>query len=120
MKTDNTQKQQTEQADAAIAEATKVAESLATATGAQRIVLFGSRARRTATADSDMDLLIIVDNSADATGAGHAGYRALGLHSTPIDLLVMRAVDYAESLQVPGTVAFDVARDGLVVYDRAA
>ena len=86
----------------------------------RRIVMFGSRARGEARADSDVDLLVIVGNGVDPSWAGREGYRALGMHKTPVDLIVLTEAEFAGRSQLPWTVAAAAAREGIVVYECAA
>ncbi len=84
-----------------------------------RVILFGSRARGTADADSDWDLLVVVD---DDLPAERVGWRAL--HEArrgfpgPVDLLPCRDSVFRERLDVVGSLPWLAARDGVVVYER--
>lgn len=94
--------------------------TVADSTGAERVVLFGSRARGDNTPTSDLDLLVIVPDAACPSAAGHAGYTALGVHGMPVDLVVLRRSDFERRALQPWTLAGAAAREGHVVYDRAA
>ncbi|MFZ4580947.1 MAG: nucleotidyltransferase domain-containing protein [Myxococcota bacterium] len=71
-------------------QARHIITTVALATHAERVVLFGSRARGDARPDSDLDLLVIVPDDVDPRLAGHAGYMALGAHKLAVDLVVLR------------------------------
>jgi hypothetical protein len=96
------------------------ARIVGTAADALQVWLFGSRARSEATGTSDIDLLVIVPDDVDPKGAGQAGYRALGVHPVPVDLVVLRRADFDQVGRVPGSVAERAGREGCVVYERAA
>lgn len=101
-------------------QARHIIATVALATHAERVVLFGSRARGDARPDSDLDLLVIVPDDVDPRLAGHAGYMALGAHKLAVDLVVLRKSDYERRSAVPWTLAGTVAREGVVVHERAA
>lgn len=83
----------------------------------REIWLFGSRARGTAGADSDWDLLVVVPDELAATGFDDpktvwnvkhgAGVRA--------DVLVCRASEFDEDRGTHNTIAYDAAVEGVRV-----
>ena len=72
-----------------------IAARAAAASGAKRVILFGSRARGDAREDSDVDLLLVLPDGADWMQAGLAAYRT-----------------------VPATVAFDILTLPESVFER--
>ena len=81
----------------------------------QRVILFGSRARGDARPDSDIDLVVVLDDdappekrSAKALYAARAGYHH------PVDIIPFRASVLAKRAQAIGS----FARDGVTVYER--
>ncbi len=84
-----------------------------------RVILFGSHARGTADADSDWDLLIVVDDDLPAERIGwRALYEARRGFAGPVDLLPCRASVFRERLDVVGSLPWLAARDGVMVYER--
>jgi HEPN domain-containing protein/predicted nucleotidyltransferase len=81
-----------------------------------RIVLFGSRARGTAKFDSDYDLYIEVD--ADDDGLRDIDYRIRELldRRGAFDCKVVRRGTLERRRNDPGTIEWDVAREGRLLY----
>ena len=82
----------------------------------QRVILFGSRARGEATRDSDIDLLVIVDDDTPPEKlTWRAGYEA---HRTTraADVLPMRAETFDRTRAIVNTLASEADADGIVVY----
>jgi HEPN domain-containing protein len=82
----------------------------------QRVILFGSRARGEATRDSDIDLLVIVDDDTPPVKlTWKAGYEA---HRTSraADVIPMRAEDFERDRGIVNTLAAEADADGVVVY----
>jgi HEPN domain-containing protein len=83
----------------------------------QSVILFGSRARGEATRDSDIDLLVIVD---DDTPPERLTWKA-GFDSHPsltgaADVFPMRAETFERERGTTGTLAAEADTDGIVVY----
>ena len=59
----------------------------------QRVILFGSRARGTAAPESDVDLLVVVDDDTPSVRLTmHAGYEARRCYRGAADVVPCRAV----------------------------
>jgi HEPN domain-containing protein len=82
----------------------------------QRVILFGSRARGEATRDSDIDLLVIVDDDTPPEKltwkAGYAAHRS----GRAADVFPMRAGTFERTRAVVNTLAAEADADGIVVY----
>src|SRR5258705_7845196 len=82
----------------------------------QRVILFGSRARGKATRDSDIDLLVVVDDDTPpeklSWRAGHEAHRSR--HAA--DVFPMRAKTFERNRSIVGTLAAEADADGIVVY----
>ena len=82
----------------------------------QRVILFGSRARGEANRDSDIDLLVIVDDDTPPEKlTWRAGYEAHRSHRAA-DVIPMRAETFERNRNVVGTLAAEADSDGIVVY----
>jgi uncharacterized protein len=86
----------------------------------QRVILFGSWARGAARADSDIDLLVIVDdNTPPEKLTMHAGYEARRSYRGAADVIPCRAGVYQVKRRIAGTLPYEAAHQGIVVYERA-
>jgi uncharacterized protein len=85
----------------------------------RRVILFGSQARRNAGADSDIDLLVELDDdapierlSAKAVRTARSGYHGA------VDIIPCRAAVLASRARAIGSFAHTILRDGVTVYER--
>ena len=86
----------------------------------RQVILFGSVARGDAAADSDIDLLVILDDDAPKEKLTlKAGFEARRSYLQAADVIPCRASDYAERASIVGTLAYEAAKDGVVVYERS-
>lgn len=82
----------------------------------QRVILFGSRARGEATRDSDIDLLVIVEDDTPAEKlTWRAGYEAHRSRRAA-DVFPMRAETFERERAIANTLAAEADADGIVVY----
>lgn len=93
-----------------------------------RIIVFGSSADGTTTADSDLDIAVIVqeparfenyDQRLEAKSEIRACLDDIN-QSMPIDLLLYSEEEYAELLRKNGFIATEVAAKGQTVYEAAS
>jgi len=98
--------------------ARQAAKALAEAASSpSRVVLFGSHARGTAHANSDLDLLVIedeVENTYQETARLRRALRGLGV---PVDIIV---ISEAEAAEPRSLVVIEGLREGVVLHERAA
>jgi uncharacterized protein len=98
---------------------TQVVSRLRTSSSPARVILFGSVATGTATADSDLDLLVVFDDVADARAESIRLRDALGDLGMPIDVIVMSTERFEETKHVIGGVAYPAHKYGRVIYEAA-
>lgn len=85
----------------------------------RKIILFGSYVTGNMNANSDLDILVIGDNSIDNSREESVRIRrALKGLKIPIDILVVRENDYDALKDRPGLVYREIARTGKVVYEH--
>ncbi|MFZ1412996.1 MAG: nucleotidyltransferase domain-containing protein [Defluviicoccus sp.] len=84
-----------------------------------RIVLFGSMARDEAGPDSDIDLLVIVDDDTPPEKLTlRAAYEARRPYHGAADVFPCRNSVFEIKRRVVGTLAHEAAEDGIIVYER--
>ena len=84
-----------------------------------RIILFGSAADGQMTLDSDIDLLVLEGEVANAREEALRIRKALTGLPFPFDVLVMERDRFEESRSVIGGIAWPAARYGKVIYEAA-
>jgi predicted nucleotidyltransferase len=86
----------------------------------RRVVRFGSVARGEAGPDSDIDLLVILDDDAPAEKVTvRAGREARRSYREPADVVPVRAHTYQTRSHIPGTLSRAAALEGIVINERA-
>lgn len=85
----------------------------------RRVILFGSLARGEADADSDIDLLVVVDDDTPAERmTPQARFEARKSYRRATDLVLCREAVFRQRSSVVGSLAHAIATEGVVVYDR--
>ena len=86
----------------------------------QAVILFGSYARGAVSPNSDLDVLVIVDDGvANCRAESVRLRRALRGIFMPIDIIVARRSDVERLRDMPGLLYETALREGQVVYERA-
>jgi predicted nucleotidyltransferase len=87
--------------------------------GPQRVILFGSAARGRSGPDSDIDLLVIVDDETPADKVTlAAGYEARRNYRRAADVIPIRRSMFERKRRVVGSLAATADAEGIVVYER--
>lgn len=85
----------------------------------RRVILFGSVARGEAGPDSDIDLLVIVDDETPAEKVTFkAGYESRKSYRHAADVIPVRERTFRENSRIAGTLSRAAVLDGIIVYDR--
>ena len=83
----------------------------------RQIILFGSHARRQATEDSDVDLLVIMDHDKPRNVEQAIAIRLAMDAPFQIDLLVKRPAEVADRLAMNDMFMKTLIEDGKVIYE---
>jgi len=86
----------------------------------ERIILFGSQARGEAEDRSDIDLVVLfdrIDNRYETEARMIAALRGLRV---PVDLISYTVAEFEREQSLKSAVARPAAREGTVLYERAA
>jgi predicted nucleotidyltransferase len=86
----------------------------------EQVILFGSRARGTASADSDVDLLVVMPVSGSILDKIVEIRCALGGIRVAKDILVVTPESFRKRRGIVGTVAHEASHGGKVLYARGA
>lgn len=84
------------------------------------IILFGSYARGKVTADSDLDLLVVMDAGGSCRRKANEIDLALADRTVPMDVIVMTPRQFERRKHLVGTIARQASQEGKILYDRAA
>ena len=82
----------------------------------QRILLFGSAAKGEWRSDSDLDLLIVVDDSQQSDAVLDLLNTRVSRDQVPCDFLVATASTLRRQRQNPGLIYRTILKEGRVVY----
>ena len=85
----------------------------------ERVILFGSYARGEATIDSDVDLMVVMESDAPRFE------RSLPIRDAiserwiePVDVIVRSPRAMARSKEIPYTLEYEAAREGVTLYEK--
>jgi uncharacterized protein len=84
-----------------------------------RVIVFGSTVTNTSTADSDIDLLIVLDEVDDTRLEVVRLRRALRGVGMPFNVMVMGTDRFEETKDVVGGIAYPANKYGKVIYEAA-
>lgn len=85
----------------------------------RKVILFGSRARGDDGADSDFDLLVVVDDDTPAERLSWRGkYEARKTYHRAVDIVTCRSAMFERKRRVVGSLSHTADREGVVVYER--
>jgi predicted nucleotidyltransferase len=86
----------------------------------QRVIVFGSVARGESGPDSDLDLLVVLDDDTPAElRSARSVYEARKNYHRAVDIMPCRASVLAARARARGSFADSVLREGITVYERA-
>lgn len=86
--------------------------------GPERIIIFGSAASNQMTSDSDVDLLILLDDAGEARETSVLVRNTLRGLGMPFDVLVMSVNWFEATKDLVGGLAYPAHHSGKVIYAR--
>jgi len=86
----------------------------------EKIILFGSHARGDGTADSDVDLLVVMNVSGSKRQQATAIDLSLGGIPLPADIIVATPKEVVTYRDTIGSIIREAAHEGKVLYEGAA
>jgi len=86
----------------------------------EKIILFGSYARGSATTDSDADILVVMPVKGSKRKRATDIDLALVGVDLPVDVIVVTPEELEENRNRIGTIIYPALREGKVLYERAA
>jgi predicted nucleotidyltransferase len=85
----------------------------------RRVIVFGSVARGESGPDSDIDLLVIVDDDTPPDRLTiRAGIASRMSYRHPADVIPCRESTFRRKARIVGTLAYEAAHSGKVIYER--
>lgn len=102
---------------AEVSEIRALAERIAGEFKPEQIILFGSRATGNARPDSDLDLLVICDETVPKREIKLAIRRLFPVQDFSMDLFVLTPDEYERQKKVVSTVGRTAFREGVVCYE---
>jgi predicted nucleotidyltransferase len=86
----------------------------------EKIILFGSYARGSATLDSDADILVVMPVKGSKRKRATDIDLALVGVDLPVDVIVVTPEELEQNRNRIGTIIYPALREGKVLYERAA
>jgi predicted nucleotidyltransferase len=85
----------------------------------RRVILFGPTARGEAGPDSDIDLLVVVDDDTPSENVTvKAGRESRRPYREPADVIPVREDTFRRFSRIVGTLPYAARTEGVVVYER--
>jgi predicted nucleotidyltransferase len=109
--------------EAVASELRRVVDAIATSIHPEAVILFGSRARGDARAESDFDLAILAPDGVARRRVAMRAYESLaGVpdRSVAVDIVVLTPSTIATERDLAGSIVGAVAREGVVLYGSRA
>jgi predicted nucleotidyltransferase len=96
----------------------KIAKDIGEASKAERVILFGSHAKGSATIDSDVDLMVVAESDLPRFKRSRALYKSIRPHRVAMDIVVITPGEMLRARQSRVSFVSQVLREGETVYVR--
>jgi predicted nucleotidyltransferase len=97
----------------------QIVKRIVAAAHPSRVILFGSYGRGDASADSDLDLMVILPQTSNRYEEMIRLHKVIGSVGAPVDVLVYSEEEFKRRSQVPGTVLYWARKEGKALYEAA-
>ena len=97
----------------------KAVQQIAEAFSPEKIIIFGSVAKGTATEHSDLDILVVMDTELEFPYREVEVRKVISNIQIPKDVLVLTPSEYAEDSENPWDIAHEISLTGVVAYEAA-
>ncbi len=94
----------------------KITRTIAEAIRPDKIILFGSRARGTATPESDVDLVVVYSGPKSKRDVRLSVHRLFDHPDFSLDLFVLSPQEMERQKKVANTIAREVSERGVICY----
>ncbi len=96
----------------------KLAKQIGTASSAKAVILFGSRAKGSQYAQSDVDLFVVADTDLPYYKRVRGLTPIVREYSFPVDLLLYTPEEFEQNKKDKYSVAYYASREGNVLYGK--
>ena len=93
----------------------KVVDNLISEYKPRKIILFGSYACKKHTDDSDIDLLVVIEDTSNFKSR----HKLIDDFSIPIHLIFISNDEFIETKDVIGGIAYPAFKDGEIIYEES-
>lgn len=97
----------------------EVVERIMDALAPERVILFGSYVEGRATADSDLDLLVVTERPVSRKERLERTQDLFRDMSLPIQVIIIPRQEFEETRDVIGGIAYPAAKYGRVIYEKS-
>ncbi len=98
----------------------RLVDAIVAGTQPRRVILFGSRARGDAKDDSDYDFVVELDTPLPYNEAVATVFAAIAQQHAFVDVIVRKPGEIERRQNDPGYIEWDVAREGVVLFDASS